>query len=508
MALNNISFVKGKGGLGRPLAGKDYISGLLFYTNTLPSGFSTTNRIKQIFSVADAVALGIGKTYADETQATGVYTVSAIGANGDSIRINFLEPENKNVVLGTYVKTATDTTTLLIATGIVNAINAGTFTHGYSATIGSAGAFTVKARKGLGIYANTAGLLTATITGTIAGSITTPFSGGVASLQATWYYHISEFFRISPKGFLWLNFQAVPTSYTYAEVQDFQLFTNGAMRQLGIFVDSKALSVTDTTAIQTVCDLLDAQKMPLSVIYAGNIQAVTNISTLTDLATFSNNKVSIVVGQDGAGQGNAIWYATGKSVTTLGATLGAVSLASVSTNIGWGAQFDMSNGIELDTIAFANGVKFSDASVTSNLLDAIDLKRYIFLRKFPNKSGSFHNDSHTVTTPSSDYAYIENNRTIDKAIRGVDEALTPSLNSPLLLNANGTLANSTVAFLTGQATVITDEMVRSGEASAIGVTIDPNQNVASTSKVVVAIDIVPIGVARNIIVNIGFKTSL
>jgi hypothetical protein len=507
MALNNISFVKGKGGLGRPLAGKDYISGLLFYTNTLPSGFSTTNRIKQIFSVADAVALGIDKTYADETQATGVYTISAVGATGDSIQISFLEPENKTVVLGTYVKTATDITTSNVARAIANEINANTYIHGYSAGT-SASAITILVRKGLGIYANTAGLLTATITGTIAGSLTTPFSGGVASLQATWYYHISEFFRISPKGFLWLNFQAVPSTYTYTEVQDFQLFTGGAMRQLGIFVDSKALAVADTTAIQGVCNLLDAQKMPLSVIYAGNIQAVTNISTLADLATYSNNKVSIVVGQDGAGQGNAIWYATGKSVTTLGATLGAVSLASVSTNIGWVAQFDMSNGIELDTIAFANGVKFSDASVTSTLLDAIDLKRYIFLRKFPNKSGSFHNDSHTVITPSSDYAYIENNRTIDKAIRGVDEALTPSLNSPLLLNANGTLANSTVAFLTGQATVITDEMVRSGEASAIGVTIDPNQNVASTSKVVVAIDIVPIGVARNIVVNIGFKTSL
>ena len=248
--------------------------------------------------------------------------------------------------------------------------------------------------------------------------------------------------------------------------------------------------------------------MPLSVIYAGDIKLVTTISTLTDLATFSNNKVSIVVGQDGAGQGNAIWYATGKSVTTLGATLGAVSLSAVSENIGWVAKFDMSNGIELDTIAFANGVKFSDASITTTLLDAIDLKRYVFLRTFPNKSGSFHNDSHTAISQSSDYAYIENNRVIDKAIRGVDEALTPSLNSPLLLNANGTLANSTVSFLTGQASVITDEMLRNGEASEISVTIDPNQNVASTSKVIVAIDIVPIGVARNIVVNIGFKTSL
>jgi len=51
-------------------------------------------------------------------------------------------------------------------------------------------------------------------------------------------------------------------------------------------------------------------------------------------------------------------------------------------------------------------------------------------------------------------------------------------------------------------------MVRNGEASAIGVTIDPTQNVLTTNKLYVAINIVPTGVARNIVVNIGFKTSL
>jgi hypothetical protein len=51
-------------------------------------------------------------------------------------------------------------------------------------------------------------------------------------------------------------------------------------------------------------------------------------------------------------------------------------------------------------------------------------------------------------------------------------------------------------------------MVRDGEASAIGVTIDPNQNVASTSELTITINIVPVGVARNIVVNIGFKTTL
>jgi len=40
MANNDITFVKKQGGLGRPLAGEDHISGLLFYSDaTLPTGF-------------------------------------------------------------------------------------------------------------------------------------------------------------------------------------------------------------------------------------------------------------------------------------------------------------------------------------------------------------------------------------------------------------------------------------------------------------------------------------
>lgn len=507
MALNNISFVKGKGGLGRPLAGKDYISGLLFYTATLPSGFSSADRTKQIFSVADAKALGINGDYNDETQATGVFTISAAGATGDSISLVFAEPEAKSIALGTYVKASTDSNVTAVAAGLVSAINALTYVHGYSAS-NTAGAITITVRKGLGIYPNSGTVLTSVISGAIAGSITTAFSGGVASLQAVWFYHISEFFRIQPKGFLWLSFQAIPATYTYSEIKSIQEFTNGAIRQIGVYVDSKAYAVADTTAIQAVCNQLDAEKMPLSVIFAPNIASISNVSTLADLSALSNNKVSVVIGQDAAGLGSALWYATGKSITNLGATLGAVALSLVSDDIAWVGKYDMSSGSELEAISFANGVKFTDVSVNNTLLDAIDLKRYIFLRKFPNKSGSFFNDSHTAISVTSDYAYIESNRTIDKAIRGVDEALLPSLNSPLLLNADGTLENSTVVFLEGQATVVTEQMVRDGEASAISVSIDPTQNVVSTSKLVVAINIVPIGVARNIQVNIGFKTKI
>lgn len=502
--MNNITFVKGQGGLGRPLAGSDYISGLLFYTSTLPSGFSSTNRIKQFFSISDAVAAGIKNDYSDETQAIGVYTVSNIGANGDSITLNFAEP-SKNVVLGSYVKVTADTTVTAVATSLVAAINALTYSHGYSAT-NTAGAISITARKGLGVYPNTGTPLTATIVGTIAGSVTTAFAGGVASKLAVWYYHISEYFRIQPKGNLFVGMYAVPSTYDFAEVQAMQtdVLVNGSIRQIGVYVDASNYVASMTTSLQAQAAALDVLKMPLSIILGANILAATDITSLTDLSAYSNNKVSVVISQDNGGQGLALWKASGKSITTLGATLGAVSLSAVNEDIAWVGKFNLSNGVELESVGFCNGA----SGLSSSALDAIDLKRYIFLRKFPNVAGSFFNDSHTAIIKSSDYAYIENNRVIDKAIRGVDTALTPSLNSPLLLNANGTLANSTIAYLESQAVVVTNDMVRNGEASAIGVLINPNQNVASTSKVIVTINIVPVGVARNIQVNIGFKTSL
>ncbi len=505
MGLNNISFIKGKGGLGRPLAGKDHISGLLFYTNTLPSGFNSSNRVKQVFSVEEAEALGINSNYSDETRATGVYTVSAIGANGDTVNVSIAEPF-KTVDLGTYVKTATETTVTLVAAAIVAMINANTLVHGYSA-VNTAGAITITFRKGLGVFPNTGTPLVVTIFGTLAGSITTAVAGGVASLQAIYHYHISEYFRLQPKGNLFLGFYAVPVgTYTFEEIETLQTdaLVNGAIRQIGVYAENLTFATSQLTALQSVANSLDALKMPLSVIYGCNIATGTAITSLADLNGINASKVSMVISQDNGALGRDLYKATAKSITNLGSVLGAVSFANVQEDIAWVGKFNFTNGIELENVGFCNG----ESGLSQNTLGGINDKRYIFLRKFPNLAGTFVNDSHTAVSVANDYAYIENSRVIDKAIRGVDESLLPSLNSPLLLNSDGTLANSTIVYLESQATVITDNMVRNNEASAISVSIDPMQNVASTSQVVVTINIVPIGVARNIIVNIGFKTSI
>lgn len=515
MAIGDITFVKGQGGLGRPLTGQDHISGLLFYTanGNLPSGFNTTSRIKAFTSVADAEKAGIKADYNDATAATFTYQITTAGSTGDTINIAVTEMPKlvngeyvANVVnLCTYAKKSSDSTTTIMAASVVAAINAGTLTHGYSAT-NSSNTITITAPKRLGIYINSGTPVVVTLTGTIAGTLTQP-SGGVASNQAVWHYHIAEFFRMQPKGVLYVGFFAVPSPYTFVEITTMQNFANGKIRQLGVFKDSAAFATADLTAIRNeVVTNCDANKKPLSVLYGANLAATSDLTTLTDLNALNAEKASAVISQDGAGLGYQLWLATGKSVTTLGAHLGAVAFAAVNNSIKWVGKFDFSSGVELDTPAFANGTLVSSCS--QSLLDLVDSYRYLFLTKKVGKAGTYANDSHTAVIATSDYAYIENCRTIDKAIRGIYSSLLDDLGRDLVLNSDGTLADTTIAHLESQAELNLRQMVRDGELSAYSVAIDPTQNVLSTNKLVVAVQLLPIGVARAIQVNIGYTLSL
>lgn len=508
MPLNDVTFVKGKGGLGRPSPGQDYISGIIFYTGTLPSGFTSSARIKNVFSVQDVVALGIDNTYADETKATGTYLVTNAGATGDTIQITIQEYSQSGnltglVNLGTYIRLSTDTTATILGASISAFINAGTLTHGYTATAAT-GTVTISARPGLGIYLNSGTPIVVTIVGTIAGTLT-QFSGGVASLKANWYYHISEFFRTNNTGNLWIGMYAVPSTYDFSEVQLVQNFAQGQIRQFAVWADGTTYTSGKVQAAQTIMAAIEADHKPASMLLTFNYQAAT-LTAMADLSTLNSNKVSVILGQDGFAQGYYLFQGYGKSITNLGACLGLVSRAKVSEDIAWIGNFNISNGVENDTAAFANGVLLS--SISSSLQNTLNNYRYIFLTKQVGYAGTFVNDSHCAVAFTSDYAYIENNRTIDKAIRNLRAAYLPWLASPIKLNADGTMTNNTVAFFESVGDVSLNDMVRDEEISAKQVTVDPTQDVLSTSALIVAVEIVPVGVARNIILNIKYVLNL
>lgn len=500
MALNDVTFVKGKGGLGRPLAGEDHISALLFYSNTLPSGFASNDRIKKVFSLEEAEELGITNDHTGETTATGTITVTGAGVENDTILIK-VDEGDEIVTLGTATVPSAPTTSS-VATSIRDAINEGRSTHGYTATANTA-TVSVVAPDGRGVGANSY-TWDITINGT-ATNTDVDFTGGVASPIDVIWYHVSEFFRINEKGELYIGIYAVPSPVTFSEISTMQVYAEGKIRQLGVYVNSTSFATSQTTTIQGVIDDLFEEHMPLQVIYAPDISGTVDLSTLSDLRALSNGNVSVVIGQDGGATGDELFTATGKSISCLGALLGAVSKAKVNENIGWIAQFNMADD-ELDTVAFSNGNLYR--SISSGLVSSLNDSGYVFLRKHIGIDGSYFNDSHTCISESEDYAYIENNRTIDKATRDVRTNVLPALNSPLLVNTDGTLAEDTIAYFKSLAEKPLETMQNNAEVSQFQVTINPAQDVLSTSQLIIAVKIVPVGVARQIKINIGFTVRI
>ncbi|MDX5437296.1 MAG: DUF2586 domain-containing protein, partial [Pontibacter sp.] len=110
---------------------------------------------------------------------------------------------------------------------------------------------------------------------------------------------------------------------------------------------------------------------------------------------------------------------------------------------------------------------------------------------------------------SSDYAYIENSRTINKAARVVRAALLPLLKGPVPLNASGQLLAQNVGDMESRGlSALQQAMSRNGEISEADVYINPDQDVATTGIVAVQFSIVPVGVAREITATIGFVKSI
>ena len=134
--------------------------------------------------------------------------------------------------------------------------------------------------------------------------------------------------------------------------------------------------------------------------------------------------------------------------------------------------------------------------------------RYIFLRKFVGVSGSFFNENSTSIALSSSYAYIADNRTMQKATRGIYANVIQALNSPITLNSDGTLANESIAYFTGLAQTPLIQMVRNGELSGYSVSISSTQNILSTGILTINVNLLEIATGRNIQVNIGYKVSV
>ena len=321
------------------------------------------------------------------------------------------------------------------------------------------------------------------------------------------HYTLASIFAMNPGVSLYVGiFKPATGSNAFSEIKQIQNYAGGRLRQVGVWNGAVELSDTLLNSLQSVRITLEQQNKPLSILYAPK---VTNVTTLpTNIAKIGRNGVSVIIAQDGAGVAADLYAAdankTAKaSVSALGDLLGAVSKSKVHQSIAWVEEFPTNIAVA----AFGDGTKYRDLDTA--IIEELDAARYIFCRTYDGLAGSFFNDNHPLDVATSDYAYINDVRTMDKAVRGVRTYLLPKLGRPMKVDkSTGKLERTAVEHLITTGTKALEEMEKAGELSGYKFDIDPDQNILATSRVRGVIKNVAVGVMRNLDLEIGFATSV
>jgi len=321
------------------------------------------------------------------------------------------------------------------------------------------------------------------------------------------YEHIKEFFRINPNGELYL--MLVGQSIEYFRMVDpantefakkLLVEAGGQIRQLGVAYNPEMIyAAWDSTlaAIEFAQELADEeylQHRPVDILLEGKGFELFNT---IDLRHRNAPNVSVMIGQDL----NVARRVNHPRYAAIGTLLGAVSKARVNESIAWVERFNLHGGT-LEAIGIGN-IPINE--IEQVFLENWDENGAIYFRTHAGTPGIYFNDSHTCTALDSDYAYIENNRTIHKAVRNIRRALLPRLASPVLIDQeSGQLSPEVVKSFESDGRRALETMLSNGEVSAIDVYMDPAQNILATSELQLAFSIVPTGTARLISVTIGF----
>tara|TARA_R110002111_G_scaffold86456_1_gene135505 strand:+ start:425 stop:1594 length:1170 start_codon:yes stop_codon:yes gene_type:complete len=317
------------------------------------------------------------------------------------------------------------------------------------------------------------------------------------------YEHINEFFRANPSGDLYLMLAPQTESYSNLvdKTKDFSakllIEAEGKIRQLAVAYNP-ATAVTDFTATsgaitkaQELADESYTKHRPVQILLEGK---GFDYSTPVDFRALNSKNVSVMIGQ------SLVIANTSPTYAAVGTLLGTVSKTSVNENIAWVGKYNLYGGSL--TVASISGVAVS--SISDGDLDTLNDKGSIFFRTHIGRAGYYFNDSHTCIALTSDFAYIENNRTIDKAVREIRIVLLPRLNSTVLVDGDGKLSPEVIKSYESDGRRALEQMLKSEEVSDFDVLVDPDQNILSTSELLVDFELIPTGTARKIKATVGF----
>lgn len=274
---------------------------------------------------------------------------------------------------------------------------------------------------------------------------------------------------------------------------------NGGIRMLTIVRNPAAgYSPTVTNAMDSdvVAAIVKAQALALE--YTSNYKPLRVIlpvyaysgtaADLPDLKTRTDNRVAVMIGDSATG-----------TTAGVGILLGRLASQPVQRNAGrvkTGALPIINGYIGQETVLQAAG----DVTVIHD-------KGFITLRTHVGLAGFYFSDDPTATAATDDYSQLSLGRVLDKGIFLAYKTFVNELLDEIRINATTGKIETVVAkgFQQSIESAIRNTMTANNEISGVTVEVDPDQNVLSTSKIVVKLRIVPLGYSREIEVNLGFS---
>lgn len=333
--------------------------------------------------------------------------------------------------------------------------------------------------------------------------------------NATLYKHVTEFYDEAGTGTKLVLYPVAPSTemtelcdYTKTDTgfaRDLITRKNGALRGIGVagLNTESASAGADGLAPDVYTALPKAQQLaewatselyaPLFFVLEGRNYDPSK--ELKDLTEEKYNRVAIVIG-------DTVKDSEGACMGTL---LGRIASIPVHRNIG-----RVKDGSLFPLEMYVGSKKIEESG---NTISAIFEKGYIVPRKHVGRTGYFFADDQMACDPTDDYSHITNRRVIDKAYRISYDTMLEELLDELELNEDGTLQHAVVkSWQQTQENAINRKMTANGELSATDgegcrCYIDATQNVVSTSRIEVVLQVRPHGYSRNINVALGFLVT-
>jgi hypothetical protein len=355
------------------------------------------------------------------------------------------------------------------------------------------------------------------------------------------YYHISEFFRMCPTGKLFILI--VAQTVTLTQMAD-KTSTNGLAQLLRDplckgKVRQAAVARNPASGYTPVTDGgLDSDSLAYdsgTTTYSGAV--VKAHALATEEQTLYRPVHIFVEGRSLNGTTAALFDATGANCSKVQLVVLAdndvstadtlyAGYAAVGTVLGLRAGLSSANSLAFVALGniqsqadskfvnpgLSSGTKLSAYTDTVNGdQDVLYDKGFIAPRIYQGYDGVYLNSDRTCVVNTDDYARGALNMVINEADRLVYLTMLPKLEGDYKVNAsNGRLAPIIIKSWEADCnkalgTLVGTEDDNTGDVSAAGAFINPNQNFLSTDTIVVEHQIVPKGYAKTIKNYIGFK---